>query len=114
MTDLWTSANQDVRLGDELVGFTVEGRDGTIGKIDHVNFTGTCISVAVGMLKKKTHVIPAAAVDAVDLDSETVVVRLTKDEVTGGPELDPHLGVDEACEARIQEYYGELLAGSRT
>jgi hypothetical protein len=111
MADIWTTQAEGIALSDELVGFTVEGTDGTIGKIDHVNYAGTCITVATGGLLKKTkHVIPARAVSELDLDTETLQVALTSDEVSGSPEYDQHVGIDENCEAAVEKYYGGILS----
>jgi hypothetical protein len=110
MADIWTTQAGGISLSDELVGCTVEGKDGTIGKIDHVNYAGTCITVATGGLLKKTkHVIPARAIEDVDLDTQTLQVALTTDEVSGSPEYDQHVGIDENCESLVEEYYGPIL-----
>jgi hypothetical protein len=110
MSNIWTSQTEGIALTDELIGFTVEGRDGTIGKVDHVNYAGTCLTVATGGLLKKTkHVIPARAIEEIDLDSQTMQVALTTDEVSGSPEYDQHVGIDEACESLVEEYYGPIL-----
>ena len=110
MSNIWTTRMEGVALNDNLVGFSVEGKDGTIGKVDHVNYAGTCITVATGGLLKKTkHLIPAQAVEEVDLDTRTLQVALTSDQVSGSPEYDPRLGIDENCEAQVEEYYGGIL-----
>jgi hypothetical protein len=110
MSDIWTTQSEGIALNDDLIGFAVEGKDGTIGKIDHVNYSGTCVTVATGGLLKKTkHVIPARAIEEVDLDTQTLQVALTTDEVTGSPEYDQHVGIDENCEAAVEKYYGGIL-----
>jgi hypothetical protein len=107
--DLWTARSGVSPLSDELVGLTVEGRDGTIGKVDHVSYEGTCVIVSTGRLLGKKYVIPAWAVERIDPDGE-VVVDLTKDEVEGSPEYDDHAGFDEDCESRVGAYYEDLMA----
>ena len=97
-------------LNDDVVGFAVEGRDGKIGKIEYVNYTGSHATVACGRLVKKTkHVFPARAVEAIDSDSKTVRIALTNEQVGESPAYDPHTGIDETCEARVAEYYAEVL-----
>ena len=111
MQDVWTSRVEGVAVDESLAGFRVVGRDDTIGKVDRVNYTGTCLSVATGGLLKKTrHLIPAAAIESIDLDSEIIDVALTTDQVAGAPEYDEVEGIDENCEARIEQYYADLLA----
>jgi hypothetical protein len=110
MSNIWTTPAEGIALNDTLLGFAVEGKDGTIGKVDHVNYAGTCITVASGGLLKKTkHVVPARAIQEVDLDTQTLHVALTNDEVSGSPEYDDHIGIDENSESLVEEYYGPIL-----
>ncbi len=105
--DLW-SARSGVTLSDELEGVKVEGRDGAIGKVDHVNYEGTCLIVTTGRLLGKKHAIPAWAVERVDPDG-SVAVDLTKAEVEGSPAYDDVVGFDDACETRVGEYYEDVM-----
>ena len=101
---------EGVTIDSSLVGFTVMGRDGKVGKVTHVNYAGTCLTVAMGgLLKKAHHVVPAAAIEAIDLDTKTIDVALTRPQVAKAPEYDEHVGVDEDCEARMEQYYAALL-----
>ena len=60
-----------------------------IGKIDHVNYTGTCLSIETGgLLKKARHLIPATAIRSIDLDDETIDVTMTAEEVEQAPVYD--------------------------
>ncbi len=108
--DVWTSREGVATLGDEMVGFTVEGPDGSIGKVDHVSFGGTCIVVSTGRILGHKYVIPASWIEQIDLDTETIVVELTKDEVESSPEYDDAIGLDEDCEARVGDHYRNLAA----
>jgi hypothetical protein len=108
--DVWTSREGVASLADEMVGFTVEGRDGSIGKVDHVSFGGTCVVVSTGRILGHKYVIPASAVEQIDLDTETVVVDLTKDDVESSPEYDEAIGLDDDCEARVGDHYRDLAA----
>ena len=112
MQNVWTSRVEGIAIDQSLIGFTVVGRDDTIGKVDHVNYAGTCLSVGTGGLLKKTrHLIPVAAIESIDLDSEIVNVALTTEQIAEAPEYDERVGIDEDCEARIEQYYADLLAG---
>jgi hypothetical protein len=110
MQNVWTSRVEGIAIDQSLIGFTVVGRDDTIGKIEHVNYTGTCLSVATGGLLKKTrHLIPAAAIESIDLDSEIMNVALTTGQIADAPVYDGHSGIDEESESRIEQYYTGLL-----
>jgi hypothetical protein len=99
-----------VAIDDNLIGFAVVGRDGKVGRVTHVNYAGTCLTVSMGGLLKKTHhVVPAFAIDAIDLDTKTVDVALTRPQVERAPEYDEHVGLDEGCEERMEQYYAALL-----
>ncbi len=106
--DVWTSREGLTTLGDEMVGFTVEGRDGSIGKVDHVSFGGTCVVVSTGRILGHKYVIPVSTVAQIDLDTETIVVDLTKNEVESSPEYDDDIGLDDDCEARVGAHYRDL------
>ncbi len=108
--NVWASREGVASLADEMVGYKVEGRDGSIGKIDHVSYGGTCLIVSTGRILGREYVIPASRVEAIDLDTETIVVDLTKDEVEGSPEYDSSAGFDDDCEATVGEYYTGLAS----
>jgi hypothetical protein len=104
-----TGTGHDVGIDSKLEGFRVVHGGDHIGKVDHVNYTGTCVSVQTGGLLKKTRrLIPSSAIRSIDLDSETIDVALTADEVGEAPEFDDHLGIDDECETRVAAYYEGL------
>ena len=110
MPDVWTTREGVSRLSDEMVGWKVEGRDETIGKVDHVNYEGTCVIVSTGRILGKKYVVPAWTIHTVDADNETLTADVTKDEVEGSPEYDDTAGFDEACEAKVGAYYEDLAS----
>ena len=109
-TDVWTAREGVTRLTDEMVGFKVEGRDGTIGKVEHVSFAGTCVIVSTSRFFGRKHVIPAGSVEQVDTENKRIVVDLATEDVENSPEYDDILGFDDDCESRSGEYYGSLRA----
>lgn len=110
MEDVSTDRREGVTIDNSLVGFTLTSRDGKLGTVTNVNYAGTCLTVATGGLLKKTHhLVPAAAIEAIDLDTKTIDVALTRPQVANAPEYDEHVGVDEDCEARMEQYYAALL-----
>jgi hypothetical protein len=106
--DVWTSREGIVPLSDEMKGFEVEGRDGSLGKVDHVSYTGSCVIVKAGRILGKKHVIPASTVERIDLDEKTIVVDVTQDEIESSPEYDDTVGFDDDCEKRVGAYYTDL------
>ena len=104
------SSGQEVAVNDTLVGFTVMSGDDEIGKIDHVNYTGTCLSIQTGpLLKTTTHLIPATAIRSIDLDDETIHVTITAEEVEQAPAPEYNDdGIDGETEALVEQYYKSL------
>lgn len=111
--DIWTAREVDAALADDMEGYTVEGSDGTIGKVDRVSYERTCVIVSTSRLFGKRYVIPAGAVQRVESDSRMIFVDLSKDEVANSPEYDDTLGFDDDCESKTGAYYADLL-GSRS
>jgi len=74
-----------------LSGLSVEARDGSIGKVDDAtnDVNGSFIVVDTGpWIFGKKVLLPAGVVDRVDLDTETVFVNRTKDQIKNAPEYD--------------------------
>jgi hypothetical protein len=110
MTHVWSAREGVAELADEMVGFEVKGRDGTIGKVEHVSYAGTCVIVSTSRLFGRKHVIPAGSVERIDTESKTIFVDLASEDVENSPEYDDTLGFDEDCESKVGEYYGGLRA----
>ena len=108
MQDIGPSSVQGVAVDDTLVGFTAMSGGDDIGKIDHVNYTGTCLSIATGgLLKKSRHLIPVTAVRSIDLDDETIDVAMTAEEIEQAPTY-AEQGIDEETESLVEQYYESL------
>jgi hypothetical protein len=106
--DVWTAREGVEKLGDEMVGFGVEGRDGTIGKVDHVSFSGSCVIVSTGRFFGRKHTIPAGSIERIDTEGEKIFVDLANEDVESSPEYDDTTGFDDDCEAQVGEYYSAL------
>jgi hypothetical protein len=93
----------------DLVGFSVEALDGSIGKIDDAsNEVGAgyiVVDTGPWIFGKKV-LLPAGIIDAVDLDDTTVYVQRTKDEIKNAPEYDPDKMKDMKYRERFATYYG--------
>ncbi len=108
-TDLWTYQD-DALVGNALVGLEVVATDGEIGKVDEATddagTSGIVVDTGSWIFGKKV-MLPAGVVDRVDLDSETVFVSRSKDEIENAPEFDPAASPDdEEYRNRLGGYYG--------
>ena len=107
-SDVYTYRDPTWAHGD-ISGFDIEARDGSIGKIDKAtNETGSsCLVVDTGpWIFGKKVMLPAAVVRDIDVDSQTVFVDLTKDEIKNAPEYDDSLENDAGYRDQLGSYYG--------
>jgi hypothetical protein len=114
-SDVWTYKNQTV-TGTDLSGFTVEAIDGKIGKVDEATneASGSYIVVDTGpWIFGKKVMLPAGVVRDVDIDSETVFVARTKDEIKNAPEFDPDKYQSDEYRNQVGTYYGPGGTGYR-
>jgi hypothetical protein len=98
----------DITRGVDLTGFEVEAIDGGIGKIDEATYETSRSYVVVDTgpwIFGKKVLLPGGIVQRVDLDSETVFVDRTKDEIKNAPEFDEATYRDDAYRMRVGEYY---------
>jgi hypothetical protein len=109
--ELWTF-RKDVPAR-EIEGFDVEARDGSIGKIDEStdDVGKACVVVDTGpWIFGRKVVIPAGAIDQIDLNENKVRVAMTKDQIKNSPEFDADRGwQDEAYRTRLDAYYDESM-----
>ena len=107
-SDLW-SYREPTWSQAALTGFKVEATDGSIGKIDEAsNEVGAgylVVDTGPWIFGKKV-MLPAGVVHDVDLDTETVYVELTKDEIKDSPEFDEERYTSDAYRAQLGGYYG--------
>jgi hypothetical protein len=107
--DMWTFREQSLGAAN-LVGFDVEATDGGIGKVDEATDEAgrsrLIVDTGPWIFGKKV-MLPAGVVDRVDLDTETVFVNRTKDEIKNAPEFDETLHrEDDEYRNRLGGYYG--------
>jgi hypothetical protein len=94
----------------DLAGFKVEARDGNIGKVDEATHEagGSFIVVDTGpWIFGKKVMLPAGVVRDIDLDTESVLVDLTKDEIKNAPEFDEQRYRDQTYRTELGDYYGQ-------
>ena len=117
-TDLWTYGvvvATDVTATD-LTGFSVEALDGKIGKVDEAtnDVNGSYIVVDTGpWIFGKKVLLPAGVIRDVDLDTETVYVNRTKEQIKSAPEFDEETYRDDSYRSQLGSYYGPGGAGYR-
>ena len=112
-TEPWTyrdvdTLGVDMTRGVDLVGFEIEATDGGIGKIDEATYDVGSSYVVVDTgpwIFGKKVMLPAAEIQLVDLDSQTVVVDRTKDEIKSSPEFDEDTYRDQGYRTRVGSYY---------
>ena len=110
VTDIWAFRTEPALQGTDLVGFSIEATDGGIGKIDEATeeMGRSHLIVDTGpWIFGKRVMLPAGVVDRVDLDTETVFVNRSKDEIKNAPEFVPETSRDdEEYRDRLGGYYG--------
>ena len=115
-TDLWTYRDAgtigiDLAGGIDITGWSVEATDGGIGKIDEATYDASQSYVVVDTgpwIFGKKVMLPAGVIYRVDLDTETVYVDRSKDEIKNAPEFDESLYHDDAYRAQLGGYYGGI------
>jgi hypothetical protein len=115
--DPWTYGDADTLGVDptrtDLTGFSVEATDGGIGKVDEATHETSRSYIVVDTgpwIFGKKVLLPAGVVERIDLDSETVFVHRTKDEIKNAPEFDEATYLDDAYRSRVGDYYSRDAA----
>ncbi|MER7644455.1 PRC-barrel domain containing protein [Streptomyces sp. NPDC087305] len=95
--------------GTDLIGYTVEALDGSIGKVDKYSddVAAAYLVVDTGVWIFGQHVLlPAGTVNSVDHEDQKIYVGLTRDQIRESPEFDKdqHIG-DAAYHQQVAEYY---------
>src|SRR5206468_13069861 len=113
--ELWTFRTRSV-LGMDIAGCTVEAIDGKIGKVDEATqeVGGSYVVVDTGpWIFGKKVMLPAGVIRDVDLDTETIFVDRTKDEIKSGPEFDEKTYRGQRYRTQVGDYYGPGGRGYR-
>ena len=111
IVEMWTFtvATPGLDLSNvDLAGFKVEARDGSIGKVDEATHeaSGSFIVVDTGpLIFGKKVMLPAGVISDVDLDTETIFVDLTKDEIKNAPEFDEETYREQGYRSELGSYY---------
>src|SRR5689334_3541344 len=108
MSEIWTYSTTTTPSVD-LTGFKVEALDGGIGKVDESTDEagGSLIVVDTGpWIFGKKVMLPAGVIRDADLDTETVFVNRTKDQIKNAPEFDDKRYRDQDYRDELGGYYG--------
>lgn len=118
--EIWTY--RETALSQQnLSGLSVEALDGSIGKIDEatqdVGASFIVVDTGPWILGKKV-MLPAGVISRVDLDTETVFVNRTKEQIKNAPEYDAErdrkdAGYRDSYRDELGGYYGPGGLGYR-
>ena len=109
---VWSYKNDDWIRQSDLVGYSVEARDGSIGTIDEASTEAArrWLVVDTGFwIFGKKRLIPAGTVAGVDHDSKLVVINMSKSAIKAAPDYDKETWGDEA-QGEHAAYYDEYAA----
>jgi hypothetical protein len=112
VAEIWTYSIRQPTV--DVTGFKVEALDGSIGKVDEATDEagGSFIVVDTGpWIFGKKVMLPAGVIRDVDLDTETVFVNRTKDQIKNAPDFDEKLYRDQDYRNKVGGYYGPGGAG---
>jgi hypothetical protein len=104
--EMWTFA---VEAPVDLTGFKVEARDGSIGKVDEATNEagGSFVVVDTGpWIFGKKVMLPAGTIRSIDLDTESIFVDRSKDEIKNAPEFDEKRYREQDYRNELGDYYG--------
>jgi hypothetical protein len=113
VAEIWT-LNIAAAPNVDLSGFKVEAIDGSIGKVDEAMYEagGSFVVVDTGpWIFGKKVMLPAGVIRDIDLDSETVFVNRTKDQIKNAPEFDQKRYRDQGYRNELGRYYDRGGAG---
>jgi hypothetical protein len=111
-SDLWTYRETVVGSGvdtSDVVGYSVEAVDGSIGKVDEATYDAGSAYVVVDTgpwIFGKKIMLPAGVVERADHEDECVYVDRTKEQIKNAPEFDESMYADVSYRDRLGSYYG--------
>jgi hypothetical protein len=107
-SQIWTYRDATITQRN-LAGLSVEATDGTIGKVDEatndVGASFIVVDTGPWIFGKKV-MLPAGVIRDFDLDTETVFVNRTKDQIKDAPEFDEKRYRDQDYRDELGGYYG--------
>jgi hypothetical protein len=110
-TELRNARAAGTRFADEMVGYEVRAET-PVGRVERITYDGEWAVVTAGRLVRHRYAIPAWSIRLVDTRNRAILLGLSKEEIEQSPAYDDKAGLEDDYEAALEEYYGELLAGS--
>jgi hypothetical protein len=111
-TDIWDYSEAYSKKPMKLDGFKVVATDGEIGKVDEATYdVGTSyIVVDTGpWIFGRKVLLPAGVIQEIDLDTERVLLRLTKEQIKNAPELDETMDhTSDVYREKVGSYYSSV------
>jgi len=99
--------------GLELTGYKVIASDGEVGKVDRATYDPDSSSLVVdtgpwilGSQVLLPVVVPAAVIERIDPEQETVYVDRLKEQIKDGPPYDPDVDVGPRFWQQVSRHYG--------
>ena len=115
MSDIvWSYRDSEWAEDRDLVGYDVEGEDGSLGTVDKAtaDTDGAWLVVDTGpWIFGKKVLLPAGVVDRIDTANEKVFVSRAKDDIKNAPEYDEEMGFSEDYRSSLGDYYSERVGG---
>ena len=108
--DLWTYrtvADRPDIVGDNVVGFDVEGTDKHLGTVSDATDEVGASFIVVDTGSKKV-MIPAGLITRIDAGGGRVFVGLTREEIENAPELDEVRAREAVYREELGGYYGRF------
>jgi len=102
---------------NNLIGYTIKGTDGEIGKVEDFYFddrTSTIRYMVVktgGWFSEKKVLVSPEAFQKAEWESETFSVNLTKEKIKNSPDIDTEKSVSSQQEVLMRGYYGYGMYG---
>jgi hypothetical protein len=106
--EIWSYREPEWMTGD-ISGFSVEARDGGIGKVDEASY-----EVGAGYIVVDTGpwifgskvLLPAGVINRVDYPDEKVFVERSKEQIKNAPKFDEDRYRDDSYRSELGGYYG--------
>ena len=111
-TNIWSYSRNYASKPMDVEGFKVEATDGDIGKVDEATYEVGSAYIVVDTgpwIFGRKVVLPAGAIERLDLDNEKILVRLTKDQIKDSPELDETDYRSEEYRTKLGTYYDPYM-----
>jgi hypothetical protein len=97
----------------DLSGFSVEGSDGGIGRVDDRTYeigSGFLIVDTGPWIFGKKVMLPVGVISRIDEQDQRIWVNLTKDEIKNAPEFDESTYRDQGYRDELGTYYGDRVS----